>query len=95
MSELTEYRKEIDRIDRELTRLVEHRFNVVRKVAEYKAQNDLPILDSSREEAVIQRNLDRLENSEYAAEIAEFYQNLMTISKAIQKKSGQENFFPR
>lgn len=86
MSELTEYRNEIDRIDLELTRLVEHRFNIARKVAEYKAQNDLPILDSSREDAVIQRNQDRLENPEYTSEIADFYQNLMAISKAIQKK---------
>lgn len=86
MSQLTEYRKEIDRIDRELTRLVEHRFNLARKVAEYKAQNDLPILDASREEVVIQRNQARLEDTEYSAEIATFYQHLMAISKAIQAK---------
>lgn len=88
MSELKQYRDEIDGIDQELTRLVEQRFNVAKKVAAYKRANGLPVLDASREEAVIQRNQDRLENSEYAEEIAAFYRGLMEISKDIQLKTS-------
>ena len=36
MTELEQYRKEIDQIDQELTRLVEERFEVAKKVASYK-----------------------------------------------------------
>lgn len=86
MNQLEEYREEIDRIDQELTRLVEQRLNVAKKVASYKQERGLPILDASREKAVIRRNQDRLENAEYAEEIAAFYGALMKISKEVQAK---------
>lgn len=85
MTELNEYRFEIDRIDQELTRLIEQRFNLARKVADYKKTNGLPVLDTSREEIVIQRNQERLENSNYKDEIAKFYVELMAISRSIQE----------
>lgn len=90
MSDLEQYRKEIDEIDRELTRLVEQRFNVAKKVASYKIQQQLPVLDASREEQVIKRNQERLIQSEYESEIADFYNELMRISRNIQEKMLNE-----
>lgn len=86
MTELDHYRLEIDQIDQELTRLVEQRFEVAKKVAAYKIAHDLPVLDSSREDVVIRRNQERLVHSEYESEIAEFYTGLMAISRSIQEK---------
>lgn len=86
MTELEQYRQEIDAIDQELTRLVEQRFEVAKKVAAYKRAHALPVLDSSREDAVIQRNQERLVRSEYETEIAAFYTGLMAISRSIQEK---------
>lgn len=86
MTELDQYRQEIDQIDQELTRLVEQRFNVAKKVANYKIAHDIPVLDVSREEIVIKRNQERLIRSEYKSEIADFYTGLMTISRGIQEK---------
>lgn len=86
MNELEKYRLEIDAIDQELTRLVEKRFDVAKKVANYKISHDLPVLDASREEKVIQRNQERLNQLEYQNEIAEFYTQLMAISRSIQEK---------
>ena len=85
MSELKGYRDEIDQIDQELTRLVEARFNVVKKVGEYKKKHDLPVLDAAREDVVIKRNQDRLENKAYSNDIAAFYKLLMQVTKDMQK----------
>ncbi len=86
MTALDNYRQEIDQIDQELTRLVEQRLEVAKKVASYKIAHDLPVLDASREDAVIKRNQERLNHSEYQSEIAEFYTGLMAISRKIQEK---------
>lgn len=85
MSELQNYRDEIDQIDQELTRLVESRFNVVKKVGQYKKEHHLPVLDAAREEDVIKRNQDRLKNKEYSKDIASFYELLMQVTKDMQK----------
>ena len=85
MSEIDLLRIEIDDIDQELTKLLERRLNVAKKIAEYKKEQDLPILDESREEVVIQKNIDRLDNPDYADNVREFYISLMDISKSVQE----------
>lgn len=90
MTLIDNYREEIDDIDQELTRLVEQRFEVAKKVVAYKVKEGLPVLDSSREEKVIKKNQERLIHSEYTAEIAEFYTHLMAISRKIQEKVLKE-----
>ena len=86
MKSLESYRKEIDKIDNEITKLFEKRMNVVLKVAEYKKENNLPIFNEEREEKVIKKNVDRLENKDYTKEIEEFFINLMKVSKDLQKR---------
>ena len=49
---LNEYRKEIEEIDKEISKLFIRRMNVVSKVKEYKQINDLPVLDKNREEVL-------------------------------------------
>lgn len=85
MSEIDLLRIEIDDIDQELTKLLERRLNVAEKIADYKKEQVLPILDESREEVVIQKNIDRLNNPDYADKVREFYINLMDISKSVQE----------
>lgn len=85
MSEIDLLRIEIDDIDQELTKLLERRLNVAEKIAEYKKEQELPILDESREEVVIQKNIDRLDNPDYADKVRDFYINLMDISKSVQE----------
>ena len=42
---LKEARETINRVDSEMARLFEERMDAVRKVAEYKAERGLPVLD--------------------------------------------------
>ena len=53
MSELEQYRQEIDRIDGELVKLFLERMAVTGKVGEYKQRAGIPVLDAGREQQVI------------------------------------------
>ncbi len=77
-------RQQIDDIDRKITDLFEQRMDVVKGVIDYKIKNNLPILNSSREAAVIEKNVGYLKNKEYAPYLKEFYQGLMDVSKRMQ-----------
>ena len=48
--DLKEIRNEIDAIDSQLVELFEKRMDTVRKVAEYKLENNMPIFNSKREQ---------------------------------------------
>ena len=53
MTELEQYRQEIDRIDGELVKLFLERMAVTGKVGEYKQREGIPVLDANREKQVI------------------------------------------
>ena len=53
MADLKELRVEIDKIDEELVKLFVRRMEISEEVAEYKRENDLPILNKSREREVL------------------------------------------
>ena len=98
MSELDGYRKKIDEIDREITRLFEERMDTVIKVGEYKKKNNLPVLNKDREQEVIEKNVGYLKNEDYSEELKTFFNNLMNIAKELEHKkmkdeSERNNFF--
>lgn len=86
MNELEQYRKEIDAIDQELTRLMESRLDSVLKIGEYKKRHRLPVLDTHREQAVIEKNVARLTNKQFEEEVTQFFQSIMAITKDTQTK---------
>ena len=52
--ELSELRTQIDEIDSKIVALFSERMNIAANIAEYKRQNDLPVLDSKREQEKLQ-----------------------------------------
>mgnify|MGYP003296835986 CR=1 FL=1 len=52
--DLTYYRNEIDKIDDQLVQLFAQRMEIAAKIADYKKENNLPILMPSRERAKLQ-----------------------------------------
>lgn len=84
MQDLNAYRAEIDAIDTEITRLFEQRMNVVKKVTEYKRANNMPVMQASREQVVLEKAVARLENPEYANGVRTLFETLMGISRASQ-----------
>lgn len=93
MASLEESRKKIDAIDKELVSLFEKRMNVVLDVARYKKENKLPVFQGNREEEVLKKAVDNLDDKDYAKEAKEFLNSIMGISRGLQKRKieSQDN----
>lgn len=90
--DLKDLRNEIDDIDSELLSLFIKRMNVCRKVAEFKKQNDLPILQGGREEEIINR-IKKMSPFGLSEGSAVLFTNIMDISKSIQQQEISNGFF--
>ncbi|WP_243121094.1 prephenate dehydratase domain-containing protein [Clostridium autoethanogenum] len=91
MEDLEYLRDEINKIDKEMIELFEKRAKVSRKVAEYKMENSMDILDKSREEEVIKVNLKNLKDKSIKDETKIFLKNVMEISRNIQKREFKQS----
>ena len=85
MNKLEQARAQIDAIDREMAKLYEARLDAVKDVIAYKIENDLPILDSGREQVVIEKNLQFIQNPDYKEYYESFIKFIMKESKAYQR----------
>ena len=90
MNELEGYRAQIDAIDKELAGLFLKRMEVTQKVGEYKKKNGLPVLDSSRERAVIAAKTAMTDDPAGKADLASLYESIMAISRRQQRKLVRE-----
>ncbi|MBE6068098.1 MAG: prephenate dehydratase [Clostridium lundense] len=86
MDILQNLRNEIDEIDKQLVELFEKRMETVLKVAQYKKENNIPILNKSREDEVIEKNVKYLRNKGFKRAEAEFLKSVMAISRKAQAK---------
>ncbi|WP_026881859.1 chorismate mutase [Clostridium akagii] len=84
MKDLKTLRNEIDVIDKEIVALYEKRMDAVLGVAAYKNKNSVPILNSSRENEVIERNLNLLKNKDYLIPTEKLLKTIMDISRDYQ-----------
>lgn len=81
---LEEDRAAIDRIDEQLAKLFEQRFNIVRDIIEYKYENRLPILDSGRETEIIERNSRLVEDDDIRRYFRITYAHMIELSREYQ-----------
>ena len=84
MRTLDELRVEIDRIDQQMVQLFEERMQVVAEVMAVKKAAGIPILDSSREEAVVAKNTARLTDPELADYYERLIRQMMALSREYQ-----------
>lgn len=89
--DLNEIRSEIDKVDSELVKLLERRYELVSQVAKAKAASGAAVLDRSREEQVLNGINQKIKNRAFAEPILDTYVGIMDVSKQFQ--SGYlENF---
>ncbi len=86
MDLLGDYRTEIDKIDEEMTKLLEKRMNISKAISKYKMEHDMQIFHPEREKIVIEKNKGHLENKEYGDLVESYYDNLMYLSRLVQQK---------
>lgn len=83
-SDITEARKNIDRIDREMAELFAERMQAAAVVAAYKEEHGLPVEDKAREAEMIARNTERLPPA-YRPYYRNFLVGTITESKRYQR----------
>ena len=86
MDKLSEARKIINSVDREMAQLFCQRMDAVKMVAEYKQEHGLPVFDGKREAEVIKNNSLLVEDSELRAYYVNYVKAVMDISKNYQHK---------
>lgn len=86
MKDLSKARDEIDNIDTQIIKLFEQRMDIVKDIANYKIENNLPVLDSSRENMMLEKNLKKITNEEYKKYYFSVLKGFLEASKEMQKE---------
>ena len=86
MENLEQCREEINRIDRSMAQLFEERMKVAAQIAAYKKEHTLPILDRAREQAVLEKNVALISESELKPYYTDFQKKVMRISRSYQAR---------
>ncbi len=86
MYDIDSLRQEIDKIDVELLPLFLKRMNCSLGIAEYKRQNNLPVLDKQREEKILNDKMSKV-SEELRIPVRDFFAGIMKISRAEQSKA--------
>jgi len=88
MDNLEEIRKEIDAVDAQLAPLFEQRMELARRVVAYKSAHGLAICDPGREQEVIRRGAQRIQDRDIREYYVRFQQDLMALSRDWQRRLG-------
>ena len=85
MTDLSKIREQINNIDEQIIELWKERMALSLSVAEYKKENNLPILDEQREKELLDRigSLAGEELEEYSRAL---YSEIMRISRDYQER---------
>lgn len=86
MADLAKFRSEIDEIDAKIIELYERRMAIVKEIATYKIENSLPVLDPSREAAMLEKNLSKVSNQDYKKYYPSVLLGFLKASKDMQKE---------
>mgnify|MGYP004623006145 CR=1 FL=1 len=85
MDKLQQARQEISRIDREMAELFRQRMQAAQLVAEHKKEHGLPILDSRREQELIQQNSALIQDPQLREFYVLFLRGTMAVSRRYQQ----------
>lgn len=86
MNKLEQARQIINEVDSKMIELFKERMKAAKMVAEYKKENDLPVLDKAREDALKEKNLKILNEKELEQYYLIFLEGMLTASKEFQKE---------
>lgn len=79
------YRAKIDEIDQKIARLLEARMDAVTNIVTIKKQEQVDVLDGSREEKVLENVRKSLANLDYQETIAKTFEDIMKRSRDYQQ----------
>ncbi|MBS5941962.1 MAG: chorismate mutase [Finegoldia magna] len=79
---MEKFRKEIDKIDSEIAKLLEKRFEICSEIGDFKSKNNIETEDKSREKKIIEK-IERTD-LKYRDNIKEVESKILLESKKIQ-----------
>ena len=82
--EIKDLRNKIDALDREIVRLLVERMGVSAEVASYKSANGMPVLDKTREAALLEKIASL--SGDMSGYTHEIYLEILKQSRAYQDK---------
>lgn len=82
--DLTEIRKQIDGIDKEIVALMEARMRLVDQVAAYKQETGKAIFDPEREQVLLAKVADLVTEASYQETIVSNFASMMAHSRDYQ-----------
>lgn len=85
MDKLTQARKRINEVDAEMAKLFCRRMEAVKDVLEYKREHGLPVLDTARENAVLEANSALISDEELKEYYVSFIRATMAVSREYQR----------
>ncbi len=88
--DLNALRTEIDALDDQLLALFLRRMEIVKQVAAYKLENNLPVLHPKREEEILQR-MAATAGDHMGGYTQAFFAGLMAVSRQMQEALIAEN----
>ncbi len=91
MKDINDYRKDLDKIDCKIAKLLEERMNVVEKIGIAKAKNNIATEDSNREDKII-KNLEEKVDEKCRIVIREVYKEIFKNSKNLIREIKDKNF---
>ena len=89
--ELSALRNQIDDIDSRLLTLILERRALVSQAGKYKIEHDMPVYSPDREQEVVSRLSERLEEQDKGA-LGLFYQILMDLNKLYEYRHSPKEF---
>ncbi len=92
MNKLEEARLIINSVDDKMIELFKERMKAAEMVAQYKKENGLAIFDKKREDQIIEKNINKLNDSNLEEYYLEWFKSMLKVSKDYQKKIiGDDN----
>ena len=85
MEDLSVIRGKINEIDNKIVELWKERMETCLSVAQYKKENNLPVLDAKRETELLNR-IGNMAGEELEVYSRVLYDTIMTVSKSYQHK---------
>ena len=86
MEKLKQARYEIDKIDKEIAKLLEKRMEIVSHIGEYKKNNNLSIENKDRESIIFENLKKNTTNDIYYQYLIDIFKYILKKSKEMQKK---------
>ena len=82
---MDDYRNQINDIDKEIVKLYTERMEVVKKIGQYKKENNLPVKDSRREKELLEK-ITEMAGDEYENDVRSLYSLMFELSRSSQRK---------